>query len=293
MKLTDKELDQLHKIQPLLFLYASQLNSLVKKFSTVEEFFELDFNDKILIRDKVYSDRALIFDSFIQKHNDDLSEDDIEIVSSWRHQIKSGFFIMKQLKSYAKFLSTGEKGRAYGVHSLSHSFDEILNLPSWSETVLLPFRGKIIYDGLILSRNISFGASIRKSLNNDLAVAEAKYGLITTLPYVEDNNADEKLLQYYAKSESNRREYRDEIVEIISKSEKLKQFYYREVAKSNAKILSKSLRAAGIISGYFAIIDNVIVASGINNKELEKNIKAIVPKERLGYVYVYQLKKTR
>jgi hypothetical protein len=43
--------------------------------------------------------------------------------------------------------------------------------------------------------------------------------------------------------------------------------------------------------GYFAIIDNVIVASGTNKKEVEKNIKAIVPKEREGYIYIYQLKK--
>jgi len=35
------------------------------------------------------------------------------------------------------------------------------------------------------------------------------------------------------------------------------------------------------------------VASGTTKKEVENNIKAIVPKDRLGYVYVYHLKKKR
>lgn len=294
MRLTDEELEQLHKIQPLLFLYANQLNGLVKGFSTIEDFFGLDFQDKILIRDSINSDKKWIFDKFVEKWRDELTQDDIEIVLSWKEQIQGTFFIVKQLKKYAKFLSAKDgEDRAYGVYSLNDGFDEFFNLPAWVETVLLPFKGKIIYDGLILSKNIHFGASIRKNLNDGLGVAEAKHGLITTLPYVEESSGDEKLLQFYAKSESNRDYYAEEIVEIVSKSEELRQLYYREVGKSNARVLSKSLRLAGMSSGYFAIIDNVIVASGANKKEIEKNIKAIVPKDRLGYVYVYQLKRKK
>ena len=294
MRLTDKELEQLHKIQSLLFLYVNQLNGLVKGFTTVEDFFNLYFQDKILIRDAIDSDKKWIFDRFVEKHKEDLTQDDIEIVLSWKEQIKGDFFIIKQLKKYAKFLSTKDgESRAYGVCVIHDGFDEFFELPVWVETVLLPFKDKIIYDGFILSKNIHFGASISKRLNNSLGIAEAKYGLITVLPYVEDSSGDEKLLEFYAKSESNRDYYSDEIVELISKSEELKQLYYREVGKSNARMLSKSLRLAGMISGYFAIIDNVIVASGVTKKEVEKNIKAIVPVDRLGYVYVYQLKKKK
>lgn len=294
MRLTDKELDQLHKIQPLLFLYANQLNRLVKEFSIVDDFLKLSFEDKLLIRDSINSDKKWIFDKFVDKYKDDLTKDDIEIILSWKEQVRGTFFIVKQLKKYAKFLSAKDgEDRAYGVCPINNDFDEFFNIPVWVETVLLPFRGKIIYDGLILSKNIHFGASIRKSLNDGLGVAEAKYGLITTLPYIEKSNGDEELLQFYAKSEKNRDYYTDEIIEIISKSEELRQVYYREVGKSNAKAISKSLRLAGVDSGYFAIIDNVVVASGVTKKEIEQNIKAIVPKDRQGYVYIYQLNKKR
>jgi len=294
MRLSEEELEQLHKIQPLLFLYTNRLNGLVKGFVTTEDFFELDFQDKILIRDTINRDKKWIFDKFVEKHKDDLTQSDIEIVLSWKEQIKGTFIIVKQLKKYAKFISAKEEDdRAYGVYALNDSFDELFNLPIWIDTVLLPFKDKIIYDGLILAQNIHFGASIRKRFNNSLSIAEAKYGLITSLPYIQESGKAEKLLQFYAKSQKNRDYYADEIVELISNSEELKQFYYREVGKSNTRILSKSLRLAGVVSGYFAIIDNVVVASGATKKELDKNIKAIVPKDRLGYVYIYQLKKKR
>ncbi|SFV60457.1 hypothetical protein MNB_SV-12-364 [hydrothermal vent metagenome] len=247
-----------------------------------------------MIRDTINSDKEWILDKFVEKYRDDLTQDDIEIVLSWKEQIKGAFFIVKQLKKYAKLLIAKDgENRAYGVYALNDSFDELFDIPTWIDTVLLPFKDKIIYDGLILARNIHFGKNIRKNLNDDLGEAEAKYGLIVTLPYVEASNGDEKLLQFYAKSETNRDYYEDEIIKIISKSEELKQLYYREVGKANARAISKSLRLAGMSSGYFAIIDNVIVASGVTKKEVEKNIKAIVPKDRLGYVYVYQLKKKR
>ena len=291
MKLTDTELEQLHKIQPLLFLYANQLNKLIKDFSTVEGFFELDFEDKILIRDSINNDKEWIFEKFVEKYKYDLTKDDIEIVLSWKHQIKGRFFIIRQLKKYAKFLFERDEGNsAYGVYALSNSFDEMFTLPRLVETILLPFKDKIIYDGFTVSQNIYFGATICKSLKSDLGVTEAKHGLITTLPHIADDNMDEKLLQFYAKSEKNRTRYINEISQLTSKDEKLKQFYYREVGKSNTKILSKLLRLAGIKSGYFAIINNMIVASGATTKEIEKNIKSIVPNDRVGYVYIYQLK---
>jgi len=294
MRLSEEELEQLHKIQPLLFLYANGLNGLVKGFVTTEDFFELDFQDKILIRDAIDSDKKWIFGKFVEKHKDDLTQSDIEIVLSWKEQVKGTFIIVKQLKKYAKFISAKEgDDKAYGVYALNDSFDELFNLPTWIETVLLPFKDKIIYDGLILSKNIYFGASIRKRFNNSLSIAEAKHGLITSLPYIQESDKAEKLLQFYAKSQKNRDYYANEIVELISNSEELKQLYYREVGKSNARMLSKSLRLAGVVSGYFAIIDNVVVASGATKKELDKNIKAIVPNDRLGYVYIYQLKKKR
>ena len=51
-----------------------------------------------------------------------------------------------------------------------------------TQTVLLPFKGRIVYDGLMSSYNISFGPGIRRNLNEDFKEAKARHGIVTSLP---------------------------------------------------------------------------------------------------------------
>ncbi|MEA2028107.1 MAG: hypothetical protein U9N49_03950 [Campylobacterota bacterium] len=295
MTLTQTELDQFYKIQLLLFAYANQRNNFTQKFEGVEEFFEIELQDKVTIREWIYQEKAWFIDEFIDKHREHLSDDDIEVARSWKDQIKDRFFILKQLKKYAKMLTINDnEHRAYGVYGLTFPFDEFFEIPTIVETVLLPYKDKITYDGFMLQSNIYMGASLRQSLNETLKMSEAQLGLITTLPYIQSNDKQaEKLLTYYAKTQSNREMYAKEIDEILSLNPHLMAFYYQEVGKSNARVLSKSLRVAGVESGYFAILSNVIVASGATQKALQANIQAIVPPDRQAYIYVYQLRKKK
>jgi hypothetical protein len=48
-------------------------------------------------------------------------------------------------------------------------------------TVLLPFRGKIIYDGLVSGYNITFGGGIKRTLNEEYKQAKEAFGIITSL----------------------------------------------------------------------------------------------------------------
>jgi hypothetical protein len=54
-------------------------------------------------------------------------------------------------------------------------------LPVMTETILLPFRDKIIYDGLLSSFRISFGGGIRRSLNESYETAKERLGIGTSL----------------------------------------------------------------------------------------------------------------
>jgi hypothetical protein len=49
-------------------------------------------------------------------------------------------------------------------------------------TVLLPFKGMIVYDGLMSSYRISFGPGIRRRLNESFKEAKARHGIVTSLP---------------------------------------------------------------------------------------------------------------
>jgi hypothetical protein len=85
------------------------------------------------------------------------------------------------------FLATDAPPVAYGVLALTEPFEDLVGpyLPVWTETVLLPYKDKIIYDGLLSSYNMSFGPGIRRSLNDDYRAAKDRLGIVTSLPIVE------------------------------------------------------------------------------------------------------------
>jgi hypothetical protein len=49
------------------------------------------------------------------------------------------------------------------------------------DAILLPFKGRIIYDGLLQGYNISFGSGYRSDLNYIYSVAKQKERIITSL----------------------------------------------------------------------------------------------------------------
>ncbi len=73
---------------------------------------------------------------------------------------------------------------AYGVIAVADPIEDLLgpNLPILTRAVLLPFKGKIIYDGLLVSYRVSFGPGTRKRLNATYRHAKEVNGVITSLP---------------------------------------------------------------------------------------------------------------
>ncbi|KKK91250.1 hypothetical protein LCGC14_2714860, partial [marine sediment metagenome] len=54
-------------------------------------------------------------------------------------------------------------------------------LPRLITTVLLPFQGRIIYDGLVSGYNITFGGGMKRMLNEEYKQAKEAFGIITSL----------------------------------------------------------------------------------------------------------------
>ena len=75
-------------------------------------------------------------------------------------------------------------GRVYGVVGIASAIEEILPsfaLPKYSKAALLPFEGKIIYDSLINTYNITYGSGILKGFNQEYRKLKNKAGVITSL----------------------------------------------------------------------------------------------------------------
>ena len=82
------------------------------------------------------------------------------------------------------FLSSSDPAIAYGVLAFSEPFQELIGpkLPIMVEAVLLPFKGMIVYDGMMSAYKISFGPGIRRSLNESFKEAKLRHGIVTSLP---------------------------------------------------------------------------------------------------------------
>ena len=97
------------------------------------------------------------------------------------------FYVFRYLKKYTVFLSSEDQPTAYGVLALTDPFEDLVGpyLPVMTETTLLPFKDKIVYDSILNSYRISFGGGIRRSLKESYENAKQRRGIVTSLPIVE------------------------------------------------------------------------------------------------------------
>jgi hypothetical protein len=124
-----------------------------------------------------------LIDEYIKKA--ELSQEKIDILKLWRTKHKKGmFFVLEYQPEYAVAIAPNEQGedRLYGIKGMSNSLANILrqNLPVMIETVLLPFKGMIIYDSYIGTFPIGY-AKGAKALFSEMHDKAVEYGIITSL----------------------------------------------------------------------------------------------------------------
>jgi hypothetical protein len=167
----------------LMFFVNQRLKVIPNQLGTPEEFAALSPDVRVKVRDALNANVDLI-QAFVDENPAHFSEGELDIVRSWRHLVTGKFYVFRELKKYTVFLSATDPAIAYGVLALSQPFEDFFGpcLPVMTQTVLLPFKGVIVYDGLMSSYNISFGPGIRRNLNEDYKKAKARLGIVTSLP---------------------------------------------------------------------------------------------------------------
>ena len=167
----------------LMFFVNQRLKVIPDKLAKPEDFASLSPEIRLKARDALNANTDLI-QSFVDENPAQLPDDELDIVRSWRHLVYGKFYVFRELAKYTVFLSTTDPAIAYGVVALSQPFEELIGpfLPVLTQTALLPFKGMIVYDGLLNTYRISFGPGIRRRLNEDFKDAKARHGIVTSLP---------------------------------------------------------------------------------------------------------------
>lgn len=132
---------------------------------------------------EVLWEKPEMIDEYISKT--ELPQEKINILKLWRANHKKGMiFLLEYQPEYAVAIASNAKGedRLYGIKGISNSIANILrrDLPVQIETVLLPFKGKIIYDSFISSVPIGF-AEGAKAVFREMHDKAIKHGIITSL----------------------------------------------------------------------------------------------------------------
>ncbi|KAF0107119.1 MAG: hypothetical protein FD146_1960 [Anaerolineaceae bacterium] len=172
-----------------LQFYITQKLGIYKDISSPEEYASLPTKKKLKVRNALWEHPELI-EAYVNENPNRLGREDLEIIRRWQNFVKSSFFILRHLKKGSIFIS--KKDEVYAVHGIQDPLEEIIPsyaLPRMVEAILLPFKGYIIYDGLLSGYNVHFGGGIRSDLKYTYTVAKTKGRIITTL---EPNTASPK-----------------------------------------------------------------------------------------------------
>jgi hypothetical protein len=240
---------------------------------------------------KLFSNLELI-DSSAAENPFNFNHEELGIIKSWKNCVEDRFLIVSHLKEYSVFMTTGEEQKVYGVLGLYDEIEAMLPpiMPLFTKTILLPFKGRIVHCGILISSNIHIGSNMRRSIQSEYQQAKRRFGIITSLdtPVQEKEDSDYELLKFYARSRSNREEYWGEIEQLLTKKPKLRNVYHQEIGKSNARKTAKRFSEIGLAPSWFAIFEDVIIASGKSEKEVRAQIAEILPEDVIEGVHVFR-----
>ena len=125
---------RLHKA--LMFFVNQRLKVITGPLATPEELAARPNADRLKVRDAFLANLDLI-ETFAAENPFHLSEEELEIIRSWRHLVFGKFYIVRYLKNYTVFLSGTPSIIAYGVLALTQPLEELIGpaLPMLAQTI--------------------------------------------------------------------------------------------------------------------------------------------------------------
>ena len=201
MLLGPDEVELFFKLHCSLMCFVNERLEIVPGGRSPNGFRALSADSRLKVRNALLHNMDVV-EMFVGLNPFDLSGEELNIVSSWKDQVAGKFFVFRNLKKYTVFLATGEAPVAYGVVALTEPFEDLIGsyLPVWTETVLLPFKDKIIYDGLLGRYDIFFGGGMRRRLQESYSTARERLGIVAALPVQPQPVADRRLAKRQPRS---------------------------------------------------------------------------------------------
>ncbi len=291
-QLSERDIKRFFQVYMSLLFYANRRLRILEGLSSVADLRELTHEFIASVAEPLH-DNPDIIEDFVRENPAGLGSDDLELARSWVDAASSEFIVLKHLSRYTVFLDPSGAGKAYGVLGLSDALqDTFPHLPVVMRTVLLPFEGKIVCNGLFHVYRVFLGPGYRRSMEDAYRDAKARFGVITSLPFAAEERPDADLdrLRALLRSERTRAEHWDEIEELIGKDRSLLVEYHQRMGSFHARHHRKALKDAGVMGGWYAVVEGAVVAGADSKERVEQTVERLVPEDRRDLVHLYQAK---
>lgn len=180
MTLPEADAALFYKLMWALQAFANERKGLFPRHTSPEAYARLEMERKLQVRNALFAQPDLI-EAFVRENPRGLTEEERAIVASWRHFVEGKFFIERFLARHAIFIKDDD---VFAVIAISNPIEDFIPreaLPVYVRAVLLPFKGRIIYDGLLEPYSVSFGGGIRAELKEAYLKARQNGRIIESL----------------------------------------------------------------------------------------------------------------
>jgi len=170
-------------LYPSLIGYVAGRLGGVGRVKDLKTFRAATWEAKAKARDKML-DNIHFLDDFARDNPQRFTKRELLHVQLWERFVRGNFVVERDLKKYTIFLNEESPSRALGVLGLT---DEIVDMlpyepPMLVTAVLLPWKGRIVCDGLIRFSNVVVGNNMRKSFSETYRQAKVRGIMISLDP---------------------------------------------------------------------------------------------------------------
>ena len=151
-----KDTDLFYSLWFPLLDFANSRYQICPEIGAIEFGKSVDMRDAKTIANHIWGHTEVI-DEYLSEAA--LPAEHCEIVIGWKKCRPGKYILERHLRKGSVFISA-DSAEVYMVLGLYSTWEEVLRgrpLPVLLDAVLLPFQGRIITDGLVVSRNITFG----------------------------------------------------------------------------------------------------------------------------------------
>lgn len=188
MQLPKSDADLFFKLMWSLQHFVNQQLAIQPQADSLTTYQALPGKDKMAVRNALY-DHIELIDTYLAQNPQNFSAEELAIIENWKQFERGDFFIERLLKRYAIFIKDDD---VYGVLGLYDALEDMFPkniLPYYAKAVLLPFKGQIVYDGLLQGYSIFFGGGVKGNLKEVYMAAKQNNRIIESLAGAQPTQA--------------------------------------------------------------------------------------------------------